>query len=290
MSIGANITFYRKQLGMTQEQLSERIGVTSQAVSKWENETTNPDVTLLPGIAKVLSVDMNALFAEKREPTAGIPFEELCGAGYDALLSVFLSARRAFYGISEPASEEEKQKRLQQYKDELRAAERRSISVCEGDEYSGAVMVSDAFSCVDRAYGTKDSVCLFDVRRSGEILSVLGDTDVRKVLKVFYHALITAGESGTEKTAEEVSAACGLTGERVDEAAGKLVHIRLLDLHETIRNGEYRKYYDVLYRYDFIYVLAILRLTYLLAEDPVYDTQMFRGADGTRNYDGPGNV
>ena len=37
MSVGENIAYFRKKLGLTQEMLSERIGVTAQAVSKWEN-------------------------------------------------------------------------------------------------------------------------------------------------------------------------------------------------------------------------------------------------------------
>lgn len=93
---------------MTQEQLSERVGVTSQAVSKWENETTNPDVALLPEIAKALFVDMNALFAEKRESFDGFHFEQLFDEEYNAILSCFLSARRSIIGVSEPLSDKEK--------------------------------------------------------------------------------------------------------------------------------------------------------------------------------------
>lgn len=57
-----------------------------------------------------------------------------------------------------------------------------------------------------------------------------------------YRALITVGERGTEKTTEELSEQCGLSTERVDEAAEKLVHINLPDMYETIKNGEYRKH------------------------------------------------
>jgi transcriptional regulator with XRE-family HTH domain len=37
MSIGKNIAKFRKQLNLTQEELGEKLGVTNQAVSKWEN-------------------------------------------------------------------------------------------------------------------------------------------------------------------------------------------------------------------------------------------------------------
>lgn len=69
-----------------------------------------------------------------------------------------------------------------------------------------------------------------------------------------------------------------------------MVHIRLLDMKEKIENGVYKKRYTGLYMYDFINVLAILRISYILAEDMIYDTQMYRGFDGRENYDGPGNL
>lgn len=40
-SIGKKIAFYRKARGMTQEELSEKLGVSPQAVSKWENEVSH---------------------------------------------------------------------------------------------------------------------------------------------------------------------------------------------------------------------------------------------------------
>lgn len=290
MSIGKNIAFYRKQLGFTQEELSEKIGVTSQAVSKWENEITTPDVALLTTIANTLSIDMNTLFADEIPSVKDIRFRELADAEYDAMLSVFLSARRSFYGIRTPMTEEEMINRSKKYKEHLRSMNYRSISVCEGEECHGSVLISDAFSFVDRLYGSKESVCLFDMQKAGEILSVLGNDDVRKVLKEVYRSLLVSGEEGTEKTTEELVEQTGLTPDRIDEAARQLVHIRLLDMKEKIENGVYKKRYTGLYMYDFINVLAILRISYILAEDMIYDTQMYRGFDGRENYDGPGNL
>ena len=45
----------RKQRGITQEQLADSIGVSFQAVSKWENSSTYPDIELLPKIADLVS-------------------------------------------------------------------------------------------------------------------------------------------------------------------------------------------------------------------------------------------
>lgn len=62
MSIGKNIAKYRKALGLTQEELGAKLGVTNQAVSKWEQEISIPDIMLLPEIAKILSVSLYQLY------------------------------------------------------------------------------------------------------------------------------------------------------------------------------------------------------------------------------------
>jgi len=66
LKIGERISYYRKAIGYTQEQLGEMVGVSGQAVSKWENGGV-PDTYLLPNIANALHVSINALFdTEKR--------------------------------------------------------------------------------------------------------------------------------------------------------------------------------------------------------------------------------
>ena len=67
MSIGKNIAHLRKEKGLTQAEFGDLLGVSNQAVSKWESEMTMPDVMLLPQIAKVLGVDLNDLYGMKKE-------------------------------------------------------------------------------------------------------------------------------------------------------------------------------------------------------------------------------
>ena len=64
MSMGKNIAYFRKSKGYTQEELGSKLGVTNQAVSKWESETSMPDVMILPRIANALDVTLDDLFAE----------------------------------------------------------------------------------------------------------------------------------------------------------------------------------------------------------------------------------
>ena len=60
-SIGEKICYYRQLKKLTQEELASRIGVTPQAVSKWERESGLPDVNVLAGIASVLDVSADDL-------------------------------------------------------------------------------------------------------------------------------------------------------------------------------------------------------------------------------------
>ena len=52
---------YRKDRSMTQEGLAREIGVTAQAVSKWENGESMPDISILPDLAKVFGVSLDTL-------------------------------------------------------------------------------------------------------------------------------------------------------------------------------------------------------------------------------------
>ncbi len=58
---GRQIAVLRKELGLTQNELGERLGVSYQAVSKWERGETLPDVGLLPDLAGVLRTTVDSL-------------------------------------------------------------------------------------------------------------------------------------------------------------------------------------------------------------------------------------
>ncbi len=67
MNIGKNIRRFRKSLGLTQSQLAERLGVTSQAVSKWETAHSAPDISLLPVLAEILRVTIDELMSDRNQ-------------------------------------------------------------------------------------------------------------------------------------------------------------------------------------------------------------------------------
>ena len=66
----------RKQREMTQEQIAEVLGVSCQAVSKWETNTSYPDISLLPIIADYFGVSVDCLLGHD----AGKQFEEIDAA------------------------------------------------------------------------------------------------------------------------------------------------------------------------------------------------------------------
>lgn len=62
ISIGSNIRAARKKIGMTQEELALQLGVTAQAVSRWESEAGMPDISMVVPLARILSVSTDTLF------------------------------------------------------------------------------------------------------------------------------------------------------------------------------------------------------------------------------------
>ncbi len=113
LSIGENIRRLRRQRDITQEQLAERLGVTYQSVSRWENGNAYPDMELLPAISDIFSVSIDELLgipeAEKEKRA-----QELCeeysriqnmdfpkdkeNERYERLAEIIVSLRRDYAG------------------------------------------------------------------------------------------------------------------------------------------------------------------------------------------------
>ena len=70
-TMGKRISAHRKRMGLTQDMLAERLGVTAQAVSKWENDLSCPDIAMLPKLAQMFGTSTDALLGvEIPEPVA----------------------------------------------------------------------------------------------------------------------------------------------------------------------------------------------------------------------------
>ncbi len=68
--IGKQIKKYRNERGLTQEQLGLAVGVTTQAVSKWERGGSIPDAEILPELSQILGVSIDALFGREEQSIA----------------------------------------------------------------------------------------------------------------------------------------------------------------------------------------------------------------------------
>ena len=66
-TLGKRIVFHRKRLGLTQDALAELMGVTAQAVSKWENDQSCPDIGALPKLAEIFGISTDELLGVERK-------------------------------------------------------------------------------------------------------------------------------------------------------------------------------------------------------------------------------
>lgn len=76
MDIGSVIKKYRKDIGLTQEEMANRLGVTTPAVNKWENGNSNPDIELLSPIARLLNISLDTLLSF-HEKLTDVEIEEI---------------------------------------------------------------------------------------------------------------------------------------------------------------------------------------------------------------------
>ena len=92
MYLGVNLRELRLKSGMTQEQLAYELGVSAQSISRWENGSTYPDITMLPIIASFYEVSIDVLLGyskvctqEEREQF----FRDLHGVNEDARIEMY---------------------------------------------------------------------------------------------------------------------------------------------------------------------------------------------------------
>ena len=76
MDIGGVIKKYRKDAGLTQEEMANRLGVTTPAVNKWENGNSKPDIELLVPIARLLNISLDTLLSY-HEKISNVEIEEI---------------------------------------------------------------------------------------------------------------------------------------------------------------------------------------------------------------------
>ena len=76
-SIGETIANLRKQKGMTQSELAEKMNVTDKAVSKWERDLSCPDINTISKLADVLNVSVEELLKTKKQDYSNNKIKDL---------------------------------------------------------------------------------------------------------------------------------------------------------------------------------------------------------------------
>ncbi len=94
--IGKNIKFFREKKNITQSELADKLCVTRQAVSNWENGKTEPDIEMLNKIASVLEISIEELiYGFKRETkiinTKNVTENITKGVSFGAVLAMVIS-------------------------------------------------------------------------------------------------------------------------------------------------------------------------------------------------------
>ena len=92
-SIGEIISTLRKEKGMTQKDIADKLGITDKAVSKWERDVAFPDTATIPKLAEILGVSVEELMQAKAVPVNGHK-----GAGY--LINIILKAVPLAMGVA----------------------------------------------------------------------------------------------------------------------------------------------------------------------------------------------
>lgn len=152
MNIGTVIAENRKKLGLTQDALAQQLGVTNQAVSKWESDQSCPDIALLPGIADIFGITLDELFgreAPKAEPVALVPAAPELPWADDGTLRI-----AAYRGHTYLADFPEKNRITFEYKGAALNVECAVNLAC--DDVNGNISAGGDVSC-DTVYGSVEA-------------------------------------------------------------------------------------------------------------------------------------
>ncbi|MBQ3100863.1 MAG: helix-turn-helix transcriptional regulator [Clostridia bacterium] len=212
MTIGRNIADLRKSEGMTQEQLAEILGVSTQTISKWENALTMPDIMLLPVIAECFNISIDELYSGKNpnQNQVRIDYDDIPETLYDSIIEL---TQRGWVNSVEGKDIDIEKKRMKDY-----LQENRQVKTATFSNKSGAVIATSEIGLIHRGKSNADQLTDDGI---GRVLEVLSNTAVRKVFAY-----------ETENMPKYVTAAyaakkCGLSFDEAAQALDLLTEIHV---------------------------------------------------------------
>ena len=269
MSIGKNIAKYRKAKGFTQEELGAKLGVTNQAVSKWESEVSMPDIMLLPEIATVLNITLDDLYGIVKEPEkVSVSADDFPSFCHQKLIELFYYNTKMRFTHIGSSDKEQLEFQIKKLMEGCRIG-------CLSNT-QGAIVTTEDFSFIDSTYKIANSENVIKGRTDDYTLMYLTDKNFRKV---FYYQYKTAFEkskvNNTEFTFEEIMNGCHLTEDETAAALRLLKDTRINEVY-TDTATKTKKYVFLIS--NALYAHAIYKLAELLSEDAcwavVRDTSM----------------
>ena len=269
MSIGKNIAKYRKAKGFTQEELGAKLGVSNQAVSKWESEVSMPDIMLLPEIANALNITLDDLYGIVKEPEkVSVSADDFPSFCHQKLIELFYYNTKMRFTHIGSSDKEQLEFQIKKLMEGCRIG-------CLSNT-QGAIVTTEDFSFIDSTYKVANSENVIKCRTDDYTLMYLTDKNFRKV---FYYQYKTAFEkskvNNTEFTFEEIMNGCNLTEDETAAALRLLKDTRINEVY-TDTATKTKKYVFLIS--NALYAHAIYKLAELLSEDAcwavVRDTSM----------------
>lgn len=216
IKINEQIAFLRKQKGLTQEELAGALGVTNQAVSKWESAQCCPDIQLLPDIAKLFDVSVDELLGYKATDGLG----DICLKIKDYFSALpekaaFESAYRLAALLHEAASTDGYKNRVPWKEKDYSVDEVSSwgLSICSEPEGSTGRKNNSIFFALGNGHIPPNGAQMRDLKITMEQFSNL---TVLKVLYALYG--LTLSDFDLYVTAGEIATAAHLKVEDVETA------------------------------------------------------------------------
>ncbi len=204
-NIGEKIAKLRKGKNMTQEELADIIGVSSQSISKWENNVTMPDILLLPVIASFFEITLDELFSIERRSRTFTAIEETPFAVYDAILDTMWA-----WDETNPSIDHIKNNLSNS--SELHTG---FVSIKCGGVYA------DKNIALTYIADNVTSAKLFSNENVAVFLQCLANPNVRKILKYQLE------NGGASYTVSSVSLKCGIKEEDAKQALESMINYSL---------------------------------------------------------------
>lgn len=168
-TIGETIASLRKKQGLTQEALANLIGVSAQSVSKWENNTNMPDISLLPLLADIFSCRIDDLFnrggTRNRGDSRNRVLYNCCEAVQEEI----------FYAFGPETCRE----KMTEYKKTLRENDNQRSAIL--NEH-GIVYYRDKLGALLLKTPKEGWHSLLENKEAEDVIRLLGDRDFRKAL------------------------------------------------------------------------------------------------------------